>query len=102
MTDKSNEYQVFIGSFNGYQKTEYTDQETGEIKISRRFKLQLIDEALSTEDEFATYELYFKIPSQGLEIPRMMPGAACRVTCQFKQDKTHENWRVTLVSVEAI
>lgn len=103
MACKNSDLLTLEGTFNGWQKVDYTDRETGEAKISRRFKLMLIDSLHSTEEEFATYELHFRVPEDSeLIIPVMRPGTACRVVCAFRQDKSHDNWRVNLVSVEAI
>lgn len=98
MAQKESNLITWTGSFNGFQRKEYTDSQTGEIKISKRFKLQLLDEVMSTDDELATYELYFRVP-EDLSIPRMMPGQSCTVQAQMEQDKSHENWRCRLVSV---
>lgn len=101
----SNQIKLTGGWFSGFQRKPYVDRETGEQLISKRLKVQFEDAQNSTDDEFATTEIYFRVPRDlddyvsGL---KLRPMQKLVITAELEQDKMHEDFRLRLLDVEKV
>jgi hypothetical protein len=101
----SNQIKLTGGWFAGFQRKPYVNRETGEQLVSKRLKVQFEDAANSTEDEFATTEIYFRVPRDledyisGL---KLRPMQKLSITAAIEQDKAHEDFRLRLLDVEKV
>ena len=101
----SNQIKLTGGWFSGFQRKPYVDRETGEQLISKRLKVQFEDAQNSTDDEFATTEIYFRIPRDLDEYVsglKLRPMQKLVITAALEQDKMHEDFRLRLLDVEKV